>query len=130
MKDKMTLLQFAALPAHRLAGHNTASTYVYEFGHVPPDKKDFPNYGAFHSSEVPFALQSLHTWQRPWRPIDKTIEKMMSAYWVNFAKAGNPNATDLPRWQPYDHTDGHILKIGANTATKAGHLKAEFEFLD
>jgi para-nitrobenzyl esterase len=35
-------------------------------------------------------------------------EKMSSA-WINFAKSGNPNATDLPTWEPYDPAKGATM---------------------
>ncbi len=130
MKAKLALLHFAGMTPHLLSSFNTKPTFIYEFAHVPVDKPDFPNFGAFHTSEVPFALHNLHTWQRPWRPIDKDIEKMMSAYWVNFAKTGNPNGTDLPEWKTYDKTNGHILKIDTTTSTQKRYMKAEFDFLE
>lgn len=130
MKSKLTLINFAGMPSHLLAGFNDYSTYIYEFGHVPPDKPDFPNFGAFHTSEVPFALHTLHTWRRPWRSVDREIEKMTSAYWVNFAKTGNPNGDGLPEWKVYDKTTGRILRIGGTTSTQAAYLKAAFDFLE
>lgn len=128
--SKITLLNFAGLPSHRLAGFNSKNSYLYQFGHVPPDKPDFPNYGAFHTSEVPYVLHTLHTWDRPWRPIDRDIENMMSAYWVNFAKTGNPNGAGLPEWQSYSNDSGHILVVEKEAASKAAFLKKEFDFLE
>jgi len=36
---------------------------------------------------------------------------MMNAYWVNFAKTGNPNGKDLPNWPVYDPKKKEILDI-------------------
>lgn len=130
MKAKIVLINFAGMTPHLLSGFNSQPTFVYEFGHVPPDKPDFPNYGAFHTSEVPFALHTLHTWQRPWRPVDKAVEKMMSAYWVNFAKTGNPNGEGLPEWKAYEKATGHILTIEENTSSKEAYMKTAFDFLE
>lgn len=130
MKSQLTLIGFAGMTPHLLAGFNSAPIYVYEFGHVPPDKPDFPNYGAFHTSEVPFALHTLHTWQRPWRDVDREIEKTMSAYWVNFAKTANPNGADLPEWKAYDKAEGQILRIQEPVASQAAYMKAAFDFLE
>jgi para-nitrobenzyl esterase len=130
MKSKLVLINFAGMTPHLLSGFNPQPTFVYEFGHVPPDKPDFPNYGAFHTSEVPFTLHTLHTWQRPWRPIDKEIENMMSAYWVNFAKTGNPNGEGLPEWKAYEKATGHILTIDENTSSKEAYMKAALDFLE
>lgn len=130
MKSKLTLIGFAGMTPHLLSGFSDAPVYVYEFGHVPPDKPDFPNYGAFHTSEVPFALHTLHTWQRPWRSIDRDIEKTMSAYWVNFAKTGDPNGAGLPEWKVYSKAEGQILRIHEPIASQAAYMKAAFDFLE
>lgn len=130
MKSKLTLINFAGMTPHLLSGFNEQPIFVYEFGHVPPDKPGFPNFGAFHTSEVPFALHTLHTWGRPWRPIDQEVEKMMSAYWVNFAKTGNPNGDDVPVWKPYNKATGNILTIGKNTSNQPAYMKAAFDFLE
>jgi para-nitrobenzyl esterase len=129
-KLKQSLMGFAGMPSHLLAIYNTKPAYLYQFSHVPPDKPNFPNYGAFHTSEVPYALHTLHTWQRPWQALDKEIENTMSSYWVNFAKTGNPNGEGLPEWKTYDKKAGNILEIGDKTATKAGLFKKEFDFLE
>lgn len=130
MKSKLALINFAGMTPHLLAGFNETPVFVYEFAKVPPDKPDFPNYGAFHTSEVPYALHTLHTWKRPWRPIDREIENMMSAYWINFAKTGNPNGDALPEWKAYNQATGHILRIDEHTSTKPAHMKAAFDFLE
>lgn len=130
MKQKQTLIGFAGMPAHLLAIYTNKPAYLYQFSHVPPDKPNFPNYGAFHTSEVPYALHTLHTWQRPWQQLDKDIENTMSSYWVNFAKTGNPNGGGLPEWKTYDKQTGNMLQFGDKVETKAGLFKKEFDFLE
>jgi para-nitrobenzyl esterase len=129
MKE-MVLMQFAALPAHLWAGVTKNNAFIYQFTHVPVDKPDFPNYGAFHTSDVPFALNTLHTWNRPWRNIDKEVEKTMSNYWVNFVKTGNPNGNGLTEWSAYNKTSGNVLEIGDNAKLSPGLFKEEFSFLE
>jgi para-nitrobenzyl esterase len=124
------LIQFAAMPAHLWAGFSKSKAYIYQFSHVPVDKPDFPNYGAFHTSEVPFALHTLHMWKRPWRDVDFTVEKTMDAYWVNFVKTGNPNGEGVPEWKVYEASSGNIMEIGDKPELKPGLYKGEFEFLE
>lgn len=128
VRRKIALIEFAALPACKIAGFNSKNAYVYQFSHVPPDKPDFPNYGAFHTSEVPYALHTLHTWMRPWEPLDRTLENTISAYWVNFAKTGNPNGAGLPEWKTYDQTSGNIMLLGDKVELDPDLFKKEFEF--
>ncbi len=124
------LLQFAAMPAYLWAGYSHKPAYIYEFSHVPVDKPDFPNYGAFHTSEVPFALHTLHLWKRPWRDMDFAVEKTMNDYWVNFVKNGNPNGKDLPEWKVYDKPVGNVMEIGDQPKLIPGLYKDEFSFLE
>ncbi len=130
VKQKLTLLGFAGLPSHLLAGFNSKTSYIYQFGHIPPDKPNFPNYGAFHTSEVPYTLHTLHTWNRPWQQLDKDLENTISTYWVNFAKTGNPNGKNLPEWKSYDKQSGNIMLLGDKVEVKAAFLKKEFDFLE
>jgi para-nitrobenzyl esterase len=127
---ELGLLQFAALPAHLWAGFSKSKAYIYQFSHVPVDKPGFPNYGAFHTSEVPFALHTLHMWKRPWRDVDLAVEKTMNDYWVNFVKTGNPNGEGLPEWGVYDKQSGNIMEIGDQPRLFPGLHKSEFDFLE
>jgi len=129
-KLKQGLLGFAGMPSHLLAISTNKPSYLYHFSHVPPDKPNFPNYGAFHTSEVPYALHTLHTWNRDWQQLDKDLENTMAAYWVNFAKTGNPNGTGLPEWKTYDKQAGYIMILGDKVVIKKGLFKKEFDFLE
>lgn len=127
---EMNLLQFAALPAYLWAGFNKGNSYLYQFTHVPVDKPGFPNYGAFHTSEVPFALHTLHLWKRPWREVDLAVEEATCNYWVNFVKTGNPNGEGLPGWDKFEKSTGSIMEIGDKLKQSPGLHKNEFEFLE
>ena len=127
---EMNLLQFAAFPAHLLALFDQKPTFMYQFSHVPVDKPGFPNYGAFHTSEVPFALHTLAKWNRPWRKTDDEVEKTMSSYWVNFVKTGDPNGEGLPVWRNYDKKTGNILEIGDQVSLIPALYSRKMDFLD
>jgi para-nitrobenzyl esterase len=99
--ETLNLISFAALSPYRLSKYNSKPSYIYQFTHVPVDKPGFPDYGAFHTSEVPYALHTLHLWDRPWKPLDLSIEGTMSDYWINFIRSGNPNGPGLPGWDVY-----------------------------
>jgi para-nitrobenzyl esterase len=129
-KTKQGLLSFAGMPAHLLAKFNPKNTFLYEFSHVPVAKPNFPDYGAFHTAEVPYALHTLHKWNRSWQQIDKDLENKMASYWVNFAKTGYPNAEGMPLWQTYDKQHGNIMQFGDEVKLITGLFKKEFEFLE
>ncbi len=130
MQSKTNLFQFAAFQSHLWAGFTKNKSYLYQFSHVPPDKPNFPNYGAFHTAEVPYALHTLHTWKRDWQQIDKDLEKTMSDYWVNFTKTGNPNGKGLPEWKSYDKNSGEIMELGDKVIARPALFKKEMDFLE
>jgi para-nitrobenzyl esterase len=129
-QGRLTLLNFASFPAHLLAGYNNQPTFLYQVAHMPTDKPGFPNYGAFHTSEVPYALHTLHLWQRPWQQHDYDVQQLMSSYWVQFIKTGNPNGNGLPEWKLYNKAKGAILEIDTKTIIKPGLFKKEFDLLE
>ncbi len=120
---ELHLISFGVTSPYMMSRYNARPNYIYEFSHVPVDKPGFPNYGAFHTADVPFALDNLHTWDRPWRASDYATEKSMSAYWIQFIRTGNPNVTGLPRWDPYK--TGMTLEIGDDLISQKKDLYRE-----
>jgi para-nitrobenzyl esterase len=127
---EINLLNFAGFPAYLIAGYNSKPTFIYQSSFVPTDKPGFPNYGAFHTSEVPYALHTLHMWKRPWQKRDFDMEELMSGYWIQFIKTGDPNVSGLPVWNPYNKNgDSAILEIDSITVLKPGLFKKELELM-
>lgn len=125
---KLSLCEFAALPSYLWASNNKSNSYLYQYSFVPTDKPDFPNYGAFHTSEVPYALHTLHQWKRPWQARDYEMEKNMSAYWINFIRSGNPNGAGLPEWKRHTQNEPVVLELGEKI-TSGTALWEELSFL-
>ena len=74
-----------------------ATDYLYFFDRTTP-WPEFPQYGTFHSSEIPYVFYNQHLIDRPWEEIDHKLARMMSNYWVNFINSGDPNGEGLPAW--------------------------------
>ena len=113
----------------RLQSSNKKSkVFLYQFDRVPPENEQ---YGAFHSAEIAYALNTLHTWHRPWTDIDKKIENIMSSYWVNFAATGDPNGPDLPNWKPFNPLHSELMQFNEiEIAMKPIPGTAGFAFID
>jgi para-nitrobenzyl esterase len=82
--------------------------YLYFFTHAPPG----PNremVGVFHSAEIPYAFNKGGA---GWTDEDRRIADMMSSYWVNFARTGNPNGPGLPNWAPFDGRTEQTMELG------------------
>jgi para-nitrobenzyl esterase len=57
--------------------------------------------GAPHACEIEYAMANLHLikdWQ--WTADDYKVSEVMSEYFANFIKNGNPNGENLPNWKP------------------------------
>ena len=94
--------------------------YWYFFTHEPPVEPGTRDLKATHASEIPYVFETLsapRTIPDTSSPRlaaasekDRAIADMVSSYWVNFAKTGDPNGKDLPAWAPFKNGDGpHIL---------------------
>ena len=101
--------------------------WLYYFSQIPPGE---PNYGAFHSAEFAYALKTLKYWNRPFTKSDYELEDIMSSYWVNFAKTGNPNAKDLPKWPQFDTKAYQIIELGNQVKSKKVPNFEQLIFLD
>ena len=104
-----------ALWAANRARTAETNAYLYYFDRAIP-WPEYPDFGAFHTSEVPYVFQTLDALDRPWTPTDRQISDRMSDYWVNFAATGDPNGDGLPRWPAYDPDDPRFLRFGAEIA--------------
>ncbi|CAM4213290.1 carboxylesterase family protein [Cytophagaceae bacterium 50C-KIRBA] len=93
---------------HSDQGH---PVYVYRFSRVVPAYGEYKKFKAFHTGEVPYALNTLHLVNRPWEKEDLALANTMSSYWVNFAKLGNPNAKGLPTWPAFNSSSLEIIKL-------------------
>jgi para-nitrobenzyl esterase len=96
------------------AQRGRSRVYFYYFKHKPPFPRDslYENWGASHYAELWYVFDHLNqeTWQ--WSATDRKLSELMSSYWTNFAKAGDPNRADLPPWPAFAGTEGNVLHIG------------------
>ena len=80
------------------------ATYRYQFDRarpLPPGSSGNLQPRAYHSAEIEYVFSVLSHAGNSWPPEDLKISKLMSTYWANFAKTGDPNGPGLPQWPPY-----------------------------
>ncbi len=113
-------------PARTLARIQStrASTYLYHLDFVRERARSNTK-GANHGADVPLVFNTLDA--LPMSSIaftrdDREVAEIMHAYWVNFGKAGNPNASGLPEWPRYSRAGDELLLIGNGKI----EVKAEF----
>ncbi|MFN8256206.1 MAG: carboxylesterase family protein [Bacteroidales bacterium] len=108
-----------AEPARFTAGifaSNGDPAWIFLFSYVPTAMKDRMKYGPGHGTDISFAFDNLGIGgfgppPPPPSEEDKAVAKMVNAYWVNFAKTGNPNGNGLPKWPLYNLKTNEILEI-------------------
>jgi len=106
-----------------------SKVYVYRFTRKVPATGEYVKYGAFHSGEVPYAYDNLKFVDRPWEQADHQLAAIMSSYWANFAKTGNPNGKGLPFWEPYNAIDKKIMVLDINPHAAQLPDAASLDFL-
>ena len=70
------------------------------------------NIGAFHTSEVPYALNTLSKSDRPFTEEDRKIADRMSSYWANFIAKGDPNGKGLAHWPSVKEKPATTMNLG------------------
>ena len=102
-------------PAHRFAwnGANSGQKVWYYYFTYSGRSEFYAKLGAFHSIELKF----LTGWFRPSRwgepnDEDRKLVNIMTGYWTQFAKTGDPNRLSLPLWPAYDPKRDQVLEIG------------------
>ncbi len=83
--------------------------YMYNFNRELPAYTPKTDFGAFHSGEIVYAYDNLHTLDRPWTESDRKLADQMSTYWANFVKTGNPNGSGLPHWDAYNASEEKLM---------------------
>ena len=109
------------------------ATYAYYFTQVPPGRNSEFR-GAYHSSELWYMFDSIREGaaHRDWTESDYRMADIMSTYWMNFVKYGNPTGSDasvagktlrgndLQVWEPCTQANGRkFMVLGDGTSRMA-----------
>lgn len=90
--------------------------------------------GTNHSGEMIYAYRNVpHT--KNYKARDYELEEIMSSYWLNFVKYGNPNGKDtngreLPQWQTTQESNGLLMEFGDNCGMVEDPFRYIYEYLE
>jgi para-nitrobenzyl esterase len=92
----------------RLHAANNAPTFRYRFAYVPEARRGNPDDGHGRELQFIFGVEGV-----PGAGIflrrDREVANRMRAYWINFAKSGDPNGAELPHWDAAADRDRLLL---------------------
>ena len=94
--------------------HPRHKIYFYRFD---PEIPGWDDPGAFHSSDLWFAFESLAKCWRPFTGKHYDLARQMCNYWTNFARSGDPNGSDadgtpMETWKPYTEDSRTVMFFG------------------
>ncbi|GAB7551255.1 carboxylesterase family protein [Novosphingobium sp. 11B] len=90
----------------------TRPVYAYLFSHEEPGTAA-GNFGAFHSSELPYEFNTLHLSPgRHFTSIDHRVAEQFSGALVNFVRTLSPAGGPVPAWAPLTRQNKTIMEFG------------------
>jgi para-nitrobenzyl esterase len=108
-----------------------ATVYRYKFEQTLPTESADAEPRAPHAGEIEYVFQALDSKKLPWRPSDGALADLMGSYWANFARTGDPNGPDLPKWPVYRADDGYqVMRLKSDPAAAPDAQRARYELLD
>jgi para-nitrobenzyl esterase len=100
---------------YRIAGLQAATgapVFSYHFEWETPVEDG--RMGSVHTLEVPFIFGTTDAARAcvgSGQDIAEMSSKMMAS-WASFARKGDPNTAQLPRWAPYSEADPQVMRLG------------------
>jgi len=113
----------------RMVSAGGLKAFLYQFTHVPPSP-NAKTWGAYHASEISYVFGNLRNPAFKYTETDRSLSEVMSSYWVNFAKTGDPNGKGLPAWTAYDASAEPYMDLGDTVQMKNHLQKAQLDFLE
>lgn len=118
-------------------GHNRVFSYEFSRAHSYAPGVTFPDLdpataGAYHTSEVPFWLGTLDSFNRyrptrAWTTADRAFGHAMTISLVAFARTGDPATADL-HWPVFDPAGPMLTELGTTAGVAPWPDQAKFAF--
>ena len=93
-----------------------SNVFLYYFDQHPNLQKDSPrnDLGSPHGQEIPYVFMTLDKDNPRTTETDLKLSDIISSYWTNFAKYGDPNRQGLPRWPAFTRESEQLMYLNAD----------------
>ena len=114
------------------AAPQQSGTYYYRFDYTGMKYSQYT--GAAHAFEIPFIFDSL---DRPPTSLlynhhnleeAKALSRIIQAYWIAFAKTGNPNGPGLPEWPEFKPEQQMVQILNTDTRAEPADISPRCSF--
>jgi para-nitrobenzyl esterase len=100
---------------------NGSPVYLYRFSYVQTSLREQLRAGAPHGGEIAYVFGTLSGGRGgPPTAEDQAVSRIAQAYWVNFARTGDPNGAGLPPWPRHDPKRDLIFEFRPDGSAGAG----------
>ena len=109
----ITMHEPARFVARSLAAQSVP-VYLYRFSYVAQSMRSQVA-GAWHSAEIPYVFDTLAAYYgNAVTTQDEQVAQRMHAYWVSFAKTGDPTGSGLPAWPAFSTVADNLIEFTAS----------------
>jgi para-nitrobenzyl esterase len=106
-----------------------APVYAWYLSYLASDRRSRQP-GVAHADDIAFVMGTLD-YEPDLERIserDREVSRLMTDYWVRFAKTGDPNGPGLPAWPQWDVARAPVLEIGDEVAVRDGLFAARMDY--
>ena len=105
--------------------------YVFRFSYVAESRRK-QWAGAPHATEIPFVFDTVAArYGKDLTDADRAAARVANAYWVNFAKTGNPSGVGLPAWPAYSPETNMLMDFSlSGPVGKADPWQARLDLVE
>lgn len=100
--------------------------FQYYFDYHP----NSPDVGSGHGSDVPHAFQTLGGPMGEPTEEDLKLSDMISSFWINFARSGDPNGPGLPEWPAFSEDDQKVMIFDTAPSARPLPILDKLKILD
>lgn len=108
----------------RYISNESKPVYMYYFS------KDNRGIGSNHSGEMAYFFGNLNKHASLYTVEDEELSSIMSEYWLNYIRCGDPNNGSLPDWEIYDPKKYNVMEFGSETCMITDPFSCLYELFD